>query len=90
MEDLLAYVKLSLRINHTFLDNEILELIEQCKDDFKAKGVQFNETVPKHRAACKLYCQRSLLDESFEKIDIAYSQVIKEIMLNTGDTDEQE
>lgn len=91
-EELLDAIKLSIRIKHNFLDDEILDLINQCVYDFKTKGLTFDPKNPKHKYACKYFCQRSLLDESFEKLNKVYNSIIKELMLDSdegsGDTDE--
>ena len=91
-EELLEAIKLSIRIKHNFLDDEILDLIEQCRYDIQTKSLKFNPRNPKHRSACKYFCQRSLLDESFEKLNRVYNSIIKELMLDSdkgsGDVDE--
>ena len=71
----------------------IRKAIEKWGDLYDYSNVRYvNARNPKHRSACKYFCQRSLLDESFEKLSRVYNSIIKELMLDSdkgsGDVDE--
>ena len=56
--EIIAAVKMSLRISTSAFDTELAELIDACKLDLKMKGVQKTDDSEKlTRQAIKLFCR---------------------------------
>ena len=64
MDELLAKVKLALRIKHSALDDEILDNIQACLSDLRMHGiVHKDETDTLIQNAIKLYCKSEFTDD---------------------------
>lgn len=82
--DIIAAVKMSLRISTSAFDVELAEIIDACKLDLKMKGVQKVDDGEKlTRQAIKLYCranfangdtkERELYADRYERLAAAMS-----------------
>ena len=82
--EIIAAVKMSLRISTSAFDTELAELIDACKQDLKMKGVQkIDDSEKLTRQAIKLYCranfangdtkERELYADRYEKLAAAMS-----------------
>ena len=82
--EIVAAVKMSLRISTSAFDTELAELIGACKLDLKMKGVQkIDDSEKLTRQAIKLYCranfangdtkERELYADRYEKLAAAMS-----------------
>ena len=83
--EIIAAVKMSLRISTSAFDTELAELIDACKQDLKMKGVQkIDDSEKLTRQAIKLYCranfangdtkERELYADRYEKLAAAMSR----------------
>ena len=82
--EIIAAVKMSLRISTSAFDTELAELIDACKLDLKMKGVQkIDDSEKLTRQAIKLFCranfangdtkERELYADRYEKLAAAMS-----------------
>ena len=64
-QELLNKVKISLRISHNALDDDVADTIEACLADLKVCGVQNPDvTNPLILNAVKLYCKAAYTDDT--------------------------
>ena len=65
MDELLAKVKLALRIKHDLLDEDILDTVQACLLDLQMHGVvHADETDALIQNAIKLYCKADFTDDT--------------------------
>lgn len=85
-EDLLAPVKLWLRISSDKMDDELEQTINACKLDLQNSGVKnLNSTDPLIQQAVKLYCKSQFgYDDYAEKFSKAYEH-LKAALSLSGD-----
>lgn len=81
---MLQKVKLALRIKHTQLDEEILDLIESAKKEMRIKGVvKIEELDPLIVQAIKLYCKAEIgLYEKSEDYRKSFDMLLMSLALS--------
>lgn len=81
---MLEKIRLALRIKNNKFDNEILDIIEECKMDLKISGiVKVNEEDPLIERAIKIYSKANfgLDNKDSEKYQASYESLKQHLSL---------
>ncbi|MFV0550512.1 MAG: hypothetical protein ACK5L6_01140 [Anaerorhabdus sp.] len=86
-DEIVKKVKIALRSSSKSTDilDEIKDVVDECLEELKRKGIQVNLDDPLILKACKAYAKANYgYEENSDKYQISYESIVKDLLLSTG------
>lgn len=86
-DEIVKKVKIALRVSslNAGINSEIQDVVNECVEELKRKGVEVNFDDPLILKACKAYAKANYgYEENSDKYQISYESIVKDLLLSTG------